>query len=213
MRKSQRVKCGKICGIFPHFTHRNRSPLTNRKRFLSFDTKLSVFTVQGSNEPRLVKLFLKPSCSCPSSTLCYHILAAKMSLGINEEAPKHPLNMTQLRRNKRKRGDKTSDRKQPRKNDVDVIPPYDANPDLSDALLRDIIGTDLPSTPEPMESSQMPTISQEICYTCSAASPHHEKTLVYDWIGCDKCPRWYHTSCIGLKGKATTANYKCQYCG
>ena len=43
-----------------------------------------------------------------------------------------------------------------RKNDVDVVPPNDANPDLTDALLRAIIGTDLPSTPKP---SQTPTIS------------------------------------------------------
>ena len=179
---------------------------------ISFDTKLSVFTVQGTNEPRLVKLFPKPSCSCRSSTSCYHILAAKMSLGINEEVPKRPLNMTQLRRNKRKRGDKTSGRKHPRKNDVDAVPPNDTNPDLTDALLRDIIGNDLPSTPKP---SQTPTISQEICYTCSATSPpprKNKKPLVYDWIGCDNCPRWYHTSCIGLKRKASLDNYKCQYC-
>jgi len=42
------------------------------------------------------------------------------------EKPPRVINLTQLRRNKRKRRDKTSGRKRPRVADVDIIPAADA---------------------------------------------------------------------------------------
>ena len=50
---------------------------------LSFDMKLHVLNIKGlSGITRVVTLFPKPSCSCPSTGECYHILAAKLSVGM-----------------------------------------------------------------------------------------------------------------------------------
>ena len=64
-----------------------------------------------------VKLFPKESCTCLVGTICCHILAAKYSIGMigNQE---RRINLAQLRRNSRKRNDKKSGRKTPRKGDI-----------------------------------------------------------------------------------------------
>ena len=64
-----------------------------------------------------VRLFLKKSCTCPVGTVCCHILAAKHSIGLTSSQERH-VNLGQLRRNFRKRCDKKSGRKQPRKGDI-----------------------------------------------------------------------------------------------
>ena len=94
---------------------------------LSVDTKLHTFTVLGSERPHAVTLFPKESCSCPSTTTCYHILAARMSIGLTElQQPQHQMNLTQLRRNSRKRREKKSGRKHPRPGDCEIVPAPDA---------------------------------------------------------------------------------------
>ena len=93
---------------------------------ISLDPKLGVFTVMGTMEPRVVKLFPKQTCSCPCQSNCYHVLAAQKAIGLHIEKPRRVINLTQLRRNKRKRCDKTSGRKRPRVADVDIIPAADA---------------------------------------------------------------------------------------
>jgi len=64
-----------------------------------------------------VKLFPKESCTCPVGTICCHILAAKYSIGMTGN-PERRINLAQLRRNSRKRNDKKSGRKTPRKGDI-----------------------------------------------------------------------------------------------
>lgn len=88
---------------------------------LSFDIKLHVFNIKGlSGITRVVTLFPKPSCSCPSTGECYHIVAAKLSVGmslsINQKIKK---NLTQLRRNARTKKEKRCGRKRPRPRDVE----------------------------------------------------------------------------------------------
>ena len=39
------------------------------------------------------------SCTCAATTKCYHIMTAKMSIGINEKTIPKQWNLTQLRRN------------------------------------------------------------------------------------------------------------------
>ena len=39
----------------------------------------------GSTCPHVVTLHWKETCSCPSITECYHIMAAKMTIGKQEE--------------------------------------------------------------------------------------------------------------------------------
>lgn len=47
---------------------------------------LKVFTIMGTNRPHVVTLFPKETCTCPSTVTCYHIIAARMSVGINDES-------------------------------------------------------------------------------------------------------------------------------
>ena len=91
------------------------------------DPKLHTFTVMGTQRPHVVTLFPKKTCSCPSTTECYHILAAKISIGQEEQKEQlRRLNLTQLRRNARSRKDKKSGRKQPRPGDMDIYPAPDS---------------------------------------------------------------------------------------
>ena len=102
---------------------------------ISFDPKLHTFTVMGSSHPHAVTLFPKETCSCPSTTHCYHILAAKMSIGQTADAQVKVLNLTQLRRNARSRTDKKSGRKRPHPGDYDVQPASDANTSQTTGML------------------------------------------------------------------------------
>jgi len=88
---------------------------------ISLNAKLATFVVSGTTEPRVVRLFPKTTCSCPATSCCYHILAAKRAIGLDVVVKRKTVNLTQLRRNTRKRVDKTSGRKRPRPADVDVV--------------------------------------------------------------------------------------------
>jgi len=72
---------------------------------ISHNEKLGVFTVLGTTgTPHVVRLFPKQSCSCPSTGLCYHIIAAQISIGIEVENAQLKINLTQLRRIKDQKG-------------------------------------------------------------------------------------------------------------
>ena len=69
---------------------------------------------------------------------CYHILAAKLSLGIENGAQDiKRFNLSQLRKNARAGIEKNSGRKRPRVDDLDVQPAPDAH-DLDVQLLPDM---------------------------------------------------------------------------
>ncbi len=86
---------------------------------ISFDSKLHVFNVKGgSGITRVVSLFPKVSCSCPSTNECYHIVAARMFLGMTVPCKSVKRNLSQLRKNSRTRREIKSGRKRPRPNDV-----------------------------------------------------------------------------------------------
>ena len=101
---------------------------------ITLDARLRVFTVDGTNEPHVVRLFPPESCSCPARTSCYHITAARLAVGLSDSGTRRPLNLTQLRRNKRRRADKTSGQKRPRAGDVDIVPADDVDEDVATAL-------------------------------------------------------------------------------
>ena len=91
---------------------------------------MQTFVVEGSRGDKYaVTLFPKEKCQCPSTGECYHILAAKLSIGINE-SNKMVINLTQLKRNSRKWVDKKGGNKKPRVSDYDVSNIYPA-PDSS----------------------------------------------------------------------------------
>ena len=90
--------------------------------WLSHNQSLGVFTIKGTGgTPHAVRLFPTESCSCPSTTRCYHIMAARISIGLDHEGTKKKINLTQLRKNTRNRLEKKSGRKAPRPGDYDVI--------------------------------------------------------------------------------------------
>ena len=71
------------------------------------DTKLYTFTVLGSAQPHVVMLFPKETCSCPLSTMCYHILAVKMCIGqADPQQSQYHINLTELRKSARSRREK-----------------------------------------------------------------------------------------------------------
>ena len=86
--------------------------ITDKK--ISFDPSLRTFIILGSGDkPHAVRLFPNETCTCPSMTQCYHILAAKMSISFDDDskATKKKINLTQLRRNAWSRQEKKSGRK------------------------------------------------------------------------------------------------------
>lgn len=94
---------------------------------INFDNKLHCFTVKGtSGIVRVVTLFPKETCSCPSTGECYHLLAVRLSIGMAEtkgNVARH--NLTILRKNTRSRKEKKCGRKRPRPNDEE--PEYESS--------------------------------------------------------------------------------------
>lgn len=113
-----------------HLSQRMRAHRLLEDNKISYDSKLHTFTVLGSEDkPQAIKLFPKPTCTCPSTKQCYHILAAKLYLGMEDttsSSTKQKLSLTQLRKNARKRKEKKSGRKIPRAGDCEVLPAPDA---------------------------------------------------------------------------------------
>ena len=97
-------------------------------KLISHNQELGVFTVLGTTgRPHAIRIFPKESCTCPSTGRCYHILAVKMSIGLEDMDGKQKVNLTQLRRNTRSRSQKKSGRKAPRPGDYEIVPAPDAS--------------------------------------------------------------------------------------
>lgn len=95
---------------------------------ISHNQSLGVFTVIGtSGNPHAIRIFPRESCTCPSTSRCYHIIAVRMSIGLEDVDSKRKVNLTQLRRNTRSRADKKSGRKAPRPGDYCIEPAPDAS--------------------------------------------------------------------------------------
>ena len=87
---------------------------------ITFDPKLHVFNVKGtSGVTRVVTLFPHETCSCPSAGACYHIIAVKLSVGIEVADKPSSKSLTKLRKCTQTKKDKRSGRKRPRVNDID----------------------------------------------------------------------------------------------
>ena len=79
------------------------------------------FIVQDRSGKYCVTLFPKESYQCPSTTTCFHILAANMSIGQEPIEKRSVVNLRLLKKNTRKRVVKKSDKKQTRPNDYEPI--------------------------------------------------------------------------------------------
>jgi hypothetical protein len=78
------------------------------------------FIVNGQKGKYCVTLFPKETCQCVSTSTCYHILAAKMSIGLEAIQKNRVVNLRALSKNSKKKIDKKSGRKQPRVNDYEI---------------------------------------------------------------------------------------------
>ena len=108
--------------------------IQNKK--VAHNSALGVFTVIGtSGNPHAVQLFPKETCTCPSTSRCYHILAVRMSVGLSDTIAHPKINLTKLRKNTRSRREKKSGRKALRSHDYDVGPAPDSM--LSSTLLNE----------------------------------------------------------------------------
>lgn len=80
---------------------------------VSLDPRMKTFTVIGSKgKPNAVTLHPEESCTCPSKSECYHLLAVKISIGM-EIDKREKVNLTQLRWNARCKRQGKSGRKRP----------------------------------------------------------------------------------------------------
>lgn len=123
---------------------------------------------------------------------------------MKDDVPKKPLNLTQLRKNVRKRPDKTTGRKRPRIDDVEVVAAGDADENDVAALIAAVVGS--PPTVAVNDEcdaavlidSENPPVDpmQEFnrCAECGMSDPpadiNPSKTII--WIECEGCSFWYH---------------------
>ena len=118
-----------------HMTTYERAASVIANSKITLDCKLAVFTVMGTCKPSIVKLFPSTSCSCPAKGGCYHVKAAQLVVGISEKPNRWQLNLSQLRKNKRKRQDRMCGRKRPRAEDVEIV----AAGDPDDADIAELV--------------------------------------------------------------------------
>ena len=123
-----------------------------------------------------------------------------------------PLNLTQLRRNKRTRYDKVSGRKRPRPDDVDVIPAADGDEDTAEALVQAIQAQ--PQSP-PHSDVEPDNDDTDLCGVCGRDEPPARssgRAKVVRWVQCEKCPRWFHNVCVGLRSSKAVKTFVCTDC-
>ena len=65
-----------------------------------------------------VTLFPRETCQCESTSTCYHILAARISIGLESVQKNRVVNLRALSKNSKNFFYKKSGRKQPRANDM-----------------------------------------------------------------------------------------------
>jgi len=197
-----------------------------RNQQLSLTPSLACFTVIGNSEPRLVELFPNSSCTCPTRDNCYHVFVARLAVGMTVDSgvKKRAINLTQLRKNTCKRTDKTSGRKRPRLDDVDVVPAGDADDDeaaaIHTAIVPPVDNVQTLATVSVSSSSIAPVAAfsssnsdSRVCNACDACNPQAGKCRrrrIINWVCCDQCDTWYHMCCVHLQ--AVPDSYVCGKC-
>ena len=138
---------------------------------------MGAFMVQGSKGSKYaVTLFPKENCQCPTGE-CYHIIAAKMSIGYNTTQEKKTINLTQLRKRSKKCADKKSGRKRPRLNDID-FDDFAPAPDsrlMDESYISDISHFSDFKGITPIKETLKTSTPQ--VYTCNSASNNKRSTL------------------------------------
>ena len=119
------------------------------------------FIVNGRKGKYCVTLFPKETCQCESSSTCFHILAAKMSIGLQPTKKDNVVSLRALSKNSKKKIDKKSGRKQPRANDygIEFEPAPDSQFSINTPLKQKLMTT--PSTNGSIKPNKTPKISTE----------------------------------------------------
>jgi len=140
-----------------------------------------------------------------------------MAIGLQDNAePTRRINLTQLRRNKRKKADKTSGRKRPRQNDVDVVAAGDADPEVAQQLAAAVThGTTSATATATAAAVQDAVLDDDMCGRCHELAPPSDRASrrkrLITWIECELCKTWYHTICVGL-GYYAPPSFVCDVC-
>jgi len=86
---------------------------------ISYNVKFGIFTIKQPKEvAKVVTLFPKVNCTCKPTGECHHILAVKISLGMNIGKKLNSSKLAQLRNNGKQIKEKRAGRKRPRALDV-----------------------------------------------------------------------------------------------
>ncbi|CAG2248169.1 unnamed protein product [Mytilus edulis] len=145
-----------------NLSQKSLARLTVENDNVPFVQQQKAFMVKGTQgNIYAVTLLPKETCQCPSTTQCYHILAAKLFLGDETDNKLKFMNLKQLTRRNLKRNDKKSGRKKPRAKDYDnteVIPAPDSE------IVENI---DMPETPGKQSSTtETPKSKKKIKLKC-----------------------------------------------
>ena len=94
-----------------------------------------------------------------------------------------------------------------------LIQPVD-NTQASD-VEQDIEPDDLPATAVDTELPALVRVDirTDVCDACGSEEPPPCKRRLpkeIRWLGCDSCPRWFHTLCVGVK--TIPDEYICDMC-
>ena len=131
-------------------------------------------------------------------------MAARMVIGVEEPPQRRVINLTKQGRNARKRPDKTSGRKRPRLNGVDVVAADDGDYITMAAMMKVI-----------RQNDNDDSAIAATCQVCNSVDPPPEKIGKYKklrWIGCDKCTQWFHNVCAGKPASKHAPHYLCVDC-
>lgn len=157
---------------------------------ISHSHNLGTFTVMGTTgNHHVVKLFPAESCSCPATSRCYHILAVRMSIGLDDKDSKKRVNLTQLRRKAKNKRDKKSGRKASRPSDYDVVPAPDA------------------PCVEPTSTGHQQTLSEDVSYKCG---PKLDPQRYSYMCTCSRC-NWVKNSHVFQKVQKAIHRYMYLY--
>jgi hypothetical protein len=87
---------------------------------ITFVPQQGAFVVQGRKGKYCVTLFPKEKCQCEATSTRYHILAAKMSVGLEPVQTNRAVNLRLYRKTAKRKLTKKTARKQPRANDYEL---------------------------------------------------------------------------------------------
>jgi len=138
-----------------------------------------------------------------------------MAAGLDETTKKTTVNLTQLRKNVRKRPDKTSNRKRPRVNDTDVVAAGDGDDATTSAVAVAVAGLTQPvADDDDVATSDVAatTADDDRCSACGFPHPPPEKakrSKHVQWVQCEGCQLWYHNVCEGLKCNKRVKRFVC----